>query len=320
MTLYDYDREQQISCLCGVDEAGRGPLAGPVVAAAVILPLDEEIEGINDSKKLTEKKREALCEQIKQKAIAYSIGSASVEEIDTYNILQATFLAMKRAVEGLNRKPDFVLIDGNKNPDVGIPSRFVVKGDATSANIAAASILAKVTRDHYMMELDQQYPEYQLAKHKGYGTKLHHQMILEYGMAPIHRRSFLVKLRAKEPSISLYRGEYGEKIAYGYLKKNGYTVLAKNYHSPYGEIDLIAQKDGILSFIEVKLRDVSCLYEAEESITKTKQKKIIQTAEYILQQHSTQLQPRFDIIGITLLGEQQVNIRFLSNAFVLEES
>ena len=180
--------------ICGVDEAGRGPLAGPVCAAAVILPKGEIIEGVNDSKKLTEKKREALYGVIKEKAVAYSIAFASVEEIEEMNILNATMLAMKRAVDGLDIPADYAMIDGNKIPDLNIPAECVVKGDANSMSIAAASILAKVTRDRLCAEYETEYPQYGFAKHKGYGTKLHREMILKYGPCKIHRMSFLKKL------------------------------------------------------------------------------------------------------------------------------
>lgn len=178
--------------ICGVDEAGRGPLAGPVCAAAVILPEDLVIEGLNDSKKLTEKKREALFGIIKQKAICYCIAFASVSEIEEYNILGATFIAMNRAIEGLECKADYALIDGNRLPrDIKIPAQTVVKGDSKSASIAAASILAKVTRDRFMLEYDKKYPEYSFAAHKGYGTKAHYEAIKAHGICEIHRPSFL---------------------------------------------------------------------------------------------------------------------------------
>lgn len=180
--------------VCGIDEAGRGPLAGPVYAAAVVLPQHCCIEGLNDSKKLSEKKREALYDVICEKALAWSVASASVEEIETVNILQATFLAMRRAVEGLSIAPDFALVDGNRDPEVGIPTQLIVKGDANSASIAAASILAKVSRDRYLLELDREYPQYQFAVHKGYGTQLHRDLLLEYGPSPVHRMSFLKKI------------------------------------------------------------------------------------------------------------------------------
>ena len=186
--------EEGFSLICGVDEAGRGPLAGPVCAAAVILPPDLELEGLNDSKKLSEKRREALYPLICEQALAYGIAFASEQEIDELNILQATFLAMRRAVGQLGLKPDLALVDGNREPDFGgIPVRTIIKGDSRSANIAAASILAKVTRDRFMLEQDAVYPQYGFAVHKGYGTQKHYAALREFGPCPIHRRSFLKK-------------------------------------------------------------------------------------------------------------------------------
>ncbi len=184
-------RTQGYSAVCGVDEAGRGPLCGSVVAAAVILPPDYIPEGLNDSKKLTAKKREALFDVICQNALAYSIAEATVEEIDALNILEADLLAMRRAIDGLQIKADFALIDGNIARDFQIPARAVVHGDALSPSIAAASVLAKVTRDRQCIELDRQYPEYGIAKHKGYGTKAHMEALRQYGPAPIHRKQFI---------------------------------------------------------------------------------------------------------------------------------
>ena len=178
--------------VCGVDEAGRGPLAGPVCAAAVILPPDCEIAGLNDSKKLSEKTREMLFDVIKSEALAFSICYGTLEEIEEYNILNATFLAMNRSIESLDIKPDYCLIDGNRVPkDIKYPCETVVKGDAKSASIAAASILAKVSRDRIMLEYDQKYPQYGFKKHKGYGTKEHYEAIKKYGVCDIHRLSFL---------------------------------------------------------------------------------------------------------------------------------
>lgn len=179
--------------VCGVDEAGRGPLCGPVVAAAVILPKDEYIEGVNDSKKLTEKKREKLYDDIMKKAVAASIGISDVDVIEKVNILNATKLAMKQAIEKLSIKPDYVLIDGNQMIDINIKAETVVSGDAKSLSIAAASIIAKVTRDRMLIEFDKKYPEYGFAKHKGYGTKSHIEAIQKYGLTDIHRPSFCKK-------------------------------------------------------------------------------------------------------------------------------
>ena len=182
-----------VNVICGVDEAGRGPLAGPVCAAAVILPPHLEIPGLTDSKKLTDKKRRELYPIIKEQAIAYGIGMASEQEIDEINILQATFLAMQRALNQLNIKPDLALIDGNREKDFGIPVKTVVKGDSLSMNIAAASILAKVTRDDLMVKLAEEYPQYGFEIHKGYGTKAHYAALTVYGPSPIHRMTFLKK-------------------------------------------------------------------------------------------------------------------------------
>lgn len=180
--------------ICGVDEAGRGPLAGPVCAAAVILPRGIEIAGLDDSKKLTDKKREALYDVIRENALTYGIAFASVEEIESINILNAAMLAMNRAIEKLAPQPQLALIDGNRNSAINIPSRCVIKGDAKCADIAAASILAKVTRDRYMLEMAEKYPEYHFEKHKGYGTKLHYEALREHGPSEIHRPSFLRKM------------------------------------------------------------------------------------------------------------------------------
>ena len=180
--------------LCGVDEAGRGPLAGPVYAAAVILPRGLRIPGLNDSKKLSEKKREQLFDEICEQAEDYSIAFATVEEIEERNILGATMLAMNRAIAGLSVKPDLALIDGNRNAGIEAPSRCVVKGDARCADIAAASILAKVSRDRVMLELAKEYPEYHFEQHKGYGTALHYAALREHGPSPVHRPSFLRKM------------------------------------------------------------------------------------------------------------------------------
>lgn len=184
--------------ICGVDEAGRGPLSGPVCAAAVVLPKGHIIEGVNDSKKISEKKRELLFDKIIVEAEDYSIAMASPQEIDEINILQATFLAMKRAIDGLKVKPDYAMIDGNRMPPIDIAGETIIKGDGRSASIAAASILAKVTRDRYMLEIAEKYPEYQFDKHKGYGTKLHYEMLNKYGPCEIHRQSFLKTWYAKK--------------------------------------------------------------------------------------------------------------------------
>ena len=184
--------------VCGIDEAGRGPLAGPVYAAAVILPPNTIIDGVNDSKKISEKKREYLFDIIKEKSLCFNISFATVEEIDKINILNATFLAMKRAFDGLKKSPDFALIDGNRVPTLGIPTVAIVKGDSLSESIACASILAKVERDRFMKKESEKYPEYFFEKHKGYGTKIHIEALKKYGPCRIHRRTFLRKILSNE--------------------------------------------------------------------------------------------------------------------------
>ena len=200
MDWLSYEKEaisKGYKAVCGVDEAGRGPLAGPVCAAAVILPENTIIEGVNDSKKLSEKKRVALFDVIKEQALSYSIAFASVEEIEDINILNATMLAMKRAIEGLDVKADYAMIDGNRLPDLSIDSEFIIKGDAKSMSIACASILAKVSRDRLLYKYAEEYPEYLFDKHKGYGTKAHVEAIKKYGPCPYHRLSFLKKILNK---------------------------------------------------------------------------------------------------------------------------
>lgn len=194
---YTYENNAYLrgfTAVCGIDEAGRGPLAGPVCAAAVLLPEGLVIDGLNDSKKLSEKKRELLFPVIQENALAFGIGFADEKEIDEINILQATFLAMRRAFDAMQRRCDYVLVDGNRMPPMPVPGETVVKGDAKSPSIAAASILAKVSRDRVMLEYAKQYPEYQFEKHKGYGTKAHVEALRAFGPSPIHRRTFLKKI------------------------------------------------------------------------------------------------------------------------------
>ena len=198
--LEEAARKRGFKFICGVDEAGRGPLAGPVCAAAVIFPETCIIDGINDSKKLSERKREALFDVITEKAVSYCIAYGTLQEIEEFNILEATFLAMKRAVEGLKIPVDFAIIDGNRTPkNFEIPCQTVVKGDSKSISVAAASILAKVSRDRLMLEYDRQYPQYGFKKHKGYGTKEHTEKIREFGPSEIHRLSFLGKILGEKP-------------------------------------------------------------------------------------------------------------------------
>ncbi len=197
MLDFSYEKEAHengFSVVCGVDEAGRGPLAGPVFAAAVILPENYSHEILNDSKKLSEKKRDLVYDDIIRDAVCWSVGTADEKEIDDINILNATFLAMKRAVDGLTIKPDLAYIDGNQYPKTGVKEVTIIKGDSKCMSVAAASIIAKVSRDRFMMKIAEEYPEYQFEKHKGYGTKLHYEMIEKYGVSPVHRKSFLKKI------------------------------------------------------------------------------------------------------------------------------
>ena len=200
MLDYSYENDahnEGYLVVCGVDEAGRGPLAGPVFAGAVILPENYTHEILNDSKKLSEKKRDLVYDDIIRDAVSWSVGMATEQEIDDINILNATFLAMKRAVDGLNIKPDLAFIDGNRYANTGVKEITIVKGDSKCMSVAAASIIAKVSRDRFMQEVDKQYPQYQFSKHKGYGTKLHYEMIEQYGISPVHRKTFLKNIIGK---------------------------------------------------------------------------------------------------------------------------
>ena len=197
MLDFSYEKEAHengFEVVCGVDEAGRGPLAGPVFAAAVILPENYSHEILNDSKKLSEKKRDLVYDDIIKDAVAWSVGIATEKEIDDINILNATFLAMKRAVDGLSIKPDLAYIDGNQYPKTGVKEVTIIKGDSKCMSVAAASIIAKVSRDRFMLKIAEEYPQYQFEKHKGYGTKLHYEMIEQHGISPVHRKSFLKKI------------------------------------------------------------------------------------------------------------------------------
>lgn len=318
MDLFEYDRQEGVFPLCGVDEAGRGPLAGDVYAAAVILPEHCSIEGLNDSKKLTSKKREILYRQIREQALSYCVATATAEEIDRLNILQATFLAMRRAVEGLHIRPRLVLVDGNRNPGLDVHTRLVVKGDATSASIAAASILAKVERDRYMELMALEYPQYQFDKHKGYGTALHYQMLDQFGPSPIHRQSFLKTYRPGRANIAQVRGKCGEDAVARELVRQGYTLLGRNVSCTYGEIDLIAQKDAILAFVEVKTRKEHSLASGREAVGKAKQQKLLRCGYLYWREHAPGLQPRFDVAEVVVSDQAEPQVRsiiYLEHAF-----
>lgn len=310
--LWFFDAEQK-DLVCGVDEAGRGPLAGPVTAACACFLAPVDIPYLNDSKKLTEKRREAVFEQlIVCPEFRFGIGMASPEEIDSINILNATFLAMNRAYAQMKEKmllqgeilPALALVDGNRNPRLPLPVKLVVKGDSKSASIAAASVLAKVTRDRYMMMLAEKYPQYSLEKHKGYPTPLHYQCIAEYGISEIHRKSFLKNLddhidpgRKKLPARPT--GPLGEEYTAQHLIRQGYRIEARGWSWAGGEIDIIAFKDGILAFVEVKTRSAHALISPAEAVTPAKRARIIKTALCYLQRYPDKtIQPRFDVAEV----------------------
>ena len=309
--------------ICGIDEAGRGPLAGPVAAAAVILPDDLLLPYLNDSKKVTEKRREVLFEEIKEKALAWAVVMVPPERIDEINILQATYEAMRTAVGKLGIRPDVLVNDAVTIPGLDILQVPVIKGDAKCISIAAASILAKVTRDTYMKEMDREYPVYGFAGHKGYGTKSHCEAIAEYGPCPIHRRSFLGKILASRPrsaeasgplSAAAGReiGRRGEEEAARFLQSKGVVILEKNFRDRDGEIDLIGEEDGVLLFIEVKYRSSSRFGDPGEAVTPAKQRSICRTALYYLYRtgRGTQGPVRFDVVCVTDEG-----IRWIRGAF-----
>lgn len=319
MDLFEFDYSFKKDVLCGVDEAGRGPLAGPVVAAAVILKKNAKstIFDVYDSKKLTEKKREQLFEKILVSCLSWSFAVVDSKIIDEINILNATMLAMKNAVEGLTVKPDLVLVDGNKIPNLNCYCEFVVKGDQKSASIAAASIIAKVKRDQIMKELDKKYKNYFFKDNKGYGTKKHYESILKYGVTPQHRKTFLKKLKEKKLKIQNVSGALGEKICYLFLLKNGFKVILKNFKSPFGEIDLIATKNENIYFVEVKLRQKKCGYSPCEAVNLKKQKKIVKTAIYFIQKTKNFLQPKFAVMEVLREKTGNFNVKFIDDAFFI---
>lgn len=310
--------------VCGIDEAGRGPLAGPVAAAAVILPEDLVLPYLNDSKKVTEKRREVLYDQIREQAAAWAVVMVPPERIDEINILQATYEAMRSAVRQLGVRPGVLLNDAVTIPGVDILQVPVIKGDAKCRSIAAASILAKVTRDRYMKEMDALYPAYGFAGHKGYGTRTHCEAIRLFGPCPIHRRSFLGNIvgaaspeapGSQSMSGSVSRRETGreqEEKAAAWLAARGVRILERNFRDRDGEIDLIGEHRGVLIFFEVKYRTSSRPGDPAEAVTPAKQRSICRTALYYLHRTGRSLQEpvRFDVISMT--GGQ---IRWITDAF-----
>ncbi|MBT4140306.1 MAG: ribonuclease HII [Candidatus Latescibacteria bacterium] len=360
-------RSRGFTHIAGVDEAGRGPLAGPVVAAATILPPDIQIEGLNDSKKLSEKKREVLFGQIQTQALAIGVGQATPQEIDQLNIRNATHLAMRRALDQLSIAPDRVLIDGNAVPESDYNEMAIIGGDRKSVSIAAASIIAKVTRDRIMVKYDIEYPEYGLAKHKGYGSAHHLKVLKEHGATPIHRSSFAgvpnnttlsevgevfadgiaaarnleelttigdtiarasLDVHGSEMGIlrELYRkrrttlqrpGNMGERLATEYLQRKGFAICENNYRAAGGEIDIIAQKDGKLIFLEVKTATQTQFGDPKTWVTPQKQSQIIRVAKAYQSLHpKPNMTPRFDVISI-VLSQAPPQIEHTQNAFTL---
>jgi len=326
LNLWHFEREfvnEGYKHVCGIDEAGRGPLAGPVYAAAVILPFGLELSGLDDSKKLSEKKRDLLFDEITEKAIDFGIGVADHKEIDALNILKATFLAMNRAVDSMKLKPDIALIDGNRDPAVMCRSKCIVGGDSKSASIAAASILAKVSRDRFMLSAAKEYPQYMFEKHKGYGTKLHYDKLGAYGSSEIHRQSFLKKWKAESQDgktnhdtfAPKARGDLGEALALEFLNNKGYITLTCGFHSRFGEIDLIVSNSEYVVFVEVKLRKNAHFANARDSVDFDKRNKIKATADTWLQLNNSSLQPRFDVIELYAPDDSSPEIIHIEDAF-----
>lgn len=317
-TMLQFEREcykQGYPLVAGIDEVGRGPLAGPVVTATVILPENCKIEFINDSKKLSAKKREELYSIICQKAISYGIGVVSSERIDKINILQATYEAMREAINNLSVTPQFLLVDAVHIPNITIPQRGIIGGDGKSISIAAASILAKVTRDKMMKEFAALYPEYAFEKNKGYGSEEHIHAIKQYGLCAIHRKSFVKKIQTSENRA---KGAKGEEIAVKEMKKAGYTILERNFRRPSGEIDIIAQKENILVFTEVKFRQTEKNGIPCEAVTEEKQKRIAETAQYYIAENNiSTLNIRFDVAEV-LKKQAKFYFRYTENAYFLE--
>lgn len=305
--------------VAGIDEVGRGPLAGPVVAAAVILPKGCKIEGVNDSKKLSAKKREELYDIILEKAVSYGIGVVSNERIDEINILQATYEAMRDALSQLSPRADYILADAVTIPMVSTPQRGIIKGDAKSMSIGAASIVAKVYRDRMMEAFDEVYPGYGFAANKGYGSAEHIEGIKKLGIMPIHRKTFVKNFLPQDGETTTDKGHRGEAIAAKQMEKMGYEILERNFHALKGEIDIIAKKDTYIVFTEVKYRKNEEMGTPAEAVNHWKQQHIIRAAKaYIAQNCLEQLgyDFRFDVAEV-LNNDGKVYFRYTEDAFQL---
>ena len=320
--ILTYERglwEAGYDLVAGIDEVGRGPLAGPVVAAAVILPKECKIEGVNDSKKLSAKKREELYDIILEKAVSYGIGVVSNERIDEINILQATYEAMREALSQLKPKAEYILADAVTIPMVSTPQRGIVKGDAKSMSIGAASIVAKVYRDRMMEAYEEVYPGYGFASNKGYGAAEHIEGIRKQGITPIHRKTFVKNFLPQDGDTATDKGHRGEVLAAKQMEKMGYEILERNFHALKGEIDIIAKKDNVIVFTEVKYRKNEEMGTPAEAVNHWKQQHIIRAAKaYIAQKCLMEMgyDFRFDVAEV-LTSEGKTYFRYTEDAFQL---
>ena len=320
--ILTYERglwEAGYDLIAGIDEVGRGPLAGPVVAAAVILPKECKIEGVNDSKKLSAKKREELYDIILEKAVSYGIGVVSNERIDEINILQATYEAMREALSQLKPKADFILADAVTIPMVSTPQRGIIKGDAKSMSIGAASIIAKVYRDRLMEAYEEVYPGYGFASNKGYGAAEHIEGLKKLGPTPIHRKTFLKNLLPQEGDTATDKGHRGEALAAKQMEKMGYEILERNFHALKAEIDIIAKKDNTVVFTEVKYRKNEEMGTPAEAVGYQKQQNIIRAAKVYIAQNCLMEEGydfRFDVAEI-LTQDGKTYFRYTEDAFQL---
>ena len=320
--ILTYERglwEAGYDLVAGIDEVGRGPLAGPVVAAAVILPKECKIEGVNDSKKLSAKKREELYDIILEKAVSYGIGVVSNERIDEINILQATYEAMREALSQLQPKAEYILADAVTIPMVSTPQRGIIKGDAKSMSIGAASIVAKVYRDRMMEAYEEVYPGYGFASNKGYGAAEHIEGIKKQGITPIHRKTFVKNFLPQDGDTTTDKGHRGEALAAKQMEKMGYEILERNFHALKAEIDIIAKKDNVIVFTEVKYRKNEEMGTPAEAVNHWKQQHIIRAAKvYIAQKCLMEMgyDFRFDVAEV-LASEGKTYFRYTEDAFQL---
>ena len=311
MTLYEFDKaiiDEGYPVVCGLDEAGRGPLAGRVYAAACVLPAGFEPEFLNDSKKLTVKRREVLYDEIIENALDWAVAFSDEKEIDAMNILEASLLAMRRAAAQLSVQPDIYLVDGNRHPKIAGVCRTVVQGDGKSAAIAAASILAKVSRDRYMSVMAEKYPGYGFEQHFGYPVKAHYEAIAELGPCELHRMTFLKNLAEKHPAPN--KGTQGEDAAAIFLENCGFRILTRNFKVTEGELDIVAERDALVHIVEVKQRANDSVERPAAFVTPAKQNRLRTAALYWLSQSGCKLPFCFDIVEI--LGDE---ITLIENAF-----